>query len=704
MILNLDVLTDVQKPITLRSWAVALIVLTLFSLAISIEACLRISNELGGFPIPSHFYFTTISPRFLTAFFPTLLVAGLLIIWQSTDRSYRELQPYVVLSRGNATAAEGLLTNYVSSLEHVWGDYQRDEISTLFNPAILRDDTIPRTVKGISIQSTKAIGLAPDVAELNAFLAAAGFAEAAVFHNLSDPPFIFGSWSLAEFLFPPDSVLNGTLSVNTTAIKSTANCEAPQTFALTTPGTSNFTIDASNSAGCSGSVTFDPEATSTSTQYGATAIANCGSDDVQYQPVMFWFFHRQDDGTPQGASVFCNPTIETFNVIAEVDLNNGLPIGVTAVDEATTPNNVTGDPLNGQAFNSLKFRPSNDTFVQARAISIGASVSGAIFRFASQSPNGLQLVFDDPTGFLAITTQVFTQHLSLSAKSIYFVNASSNVVASMTCLATRLLIERVFSYLTAGAIPAHILAGALTLIGFSALLLHLVHLRQRRRFFLAASPGSIAHTLSLAAHAQFAHRLYPYDDDDEILRKLAGMRFGLDPRTGAIVADSDGNGEKVVTPMELETGMYGADSSPGTTVVGKDVEEGGAYKFAFGVENESRLPSEQGSTKQLLLPYREDVSWSTYLNGSQRASGQFGVNLETRLPGQERTTQLLPYPGDGANPLERHPPTTEFLPYLGDLSSPGRPHVDLTLFLLSAFCPIPEISSIREDLLLPLAG
>lgn len=60
------------------------------------------------------------------------------------------------------------------------------------------------------------------------------------------------------FKLPSDSVLNGTLSVNTTAIKSTANCEAPQTFALTTPGTSNFTIDASNSAGCSGSVTFDP--------------------------------------------------------------------------------------------------------------------------------------------------------------------------------------------------------------------------------------------------------------------------------------------------------------------------------------------------------------------------------------------------------------------------------------------------------------
>jgi hypothetical protein len=51
----------------------------------------------------------------------------------------------------------------------------------------------------ISVISTKTLGLAPDVNELNAFVAAAGFAEAAVFHGLSDPPFINSEWATAEF-------------------------------------------------------------------------------------------------------------------------------------------------------------------------------------------------------------------------------------------------------------------------------------------------------------------------------------------------------------------------------------------------------------------------------------------------------------------------------------------------------------------------
>ncbi|KAJ6589239.1 hypothetical protein B0H19DRAFT_923038, partial [Mycena capillaripes] len=550
-----------QRPVTLRSWVVTLVVFTLFGLAVVLEVSLLISTRHRGFSAPDHDLLARFSPRFITAFLPTLLGAGLLIIWQSSDRLYRELQPYVVLAKGNATAAEGLLSNYVPYRRNPFliGSFRLSIYGTIIKAikfrhylilmssattllgsflqplagAVIQIGQIPQTVNGISIQSKTAIGLAPDVAELNAFLAAAGFAEAAVFHGLPDPPFIFGGWSVAEFEFPSGSVLNGTLSVNTTAIQTKANCEAPQSFALSTPGTSNFTIDASNSGGCSGSVPFDPEATSTSTQYGVIAVPNCGSDEVEFQPVMFWFFHRKDDDiqTPQGAAIFCNPTIAAFNVIAEVDLNNRSIISITQLDSVTTSNNVTGDPLHGQAYNSLKFESNNDTFIHARAISVAAGVSGAIFRFASQLPDGLQPIFDGPNGFLSITSQVFTQHLSISAKSIYFVASPSDAVANMTCLVSRLLIEHVFH-----ALPAHALAGVLTVIGFSALILHLVHMRQRRRFFLAASPGSIAHIMSLGAHARFPERLYPYDDDDDILRKLKGLKFSLDPRTGAIVA------------------------------------------------------------------------------------------------------------------------------------------------------------------------
>jgi len=68
---------------------------------------------------------------------------------------------------------------------------------------------------------------------------------------------------------------------------------------------------------------------------------------------MFWFFHRQDDDiqTPQAAAVFCDPTIGAFNVMAETDLSNSSIVGITPLDNVTTSNNVTGTPLNGQAFN-----------------------------------------------------------------------------------------------------------------------------------------------------------------------------------------------------------------------------------------------------------------------------------------------------------------------------------------------------------------
>ncbi|KAJ6623480.1 hypothetical protein B0H10DRAFT_1786175 [Mycena sp. CBHHK59/15] len=532
--------------ISFRNWAVAMIVLSLIGLAIGLEVALALSTKYHGFPTPTRNVFMGFSPRFLTVcFFSTLLVAGLLIIWQSSDRSYRELQPYIALAKGNVTAAEGLLANYVSCHVYCIPQLMRSHQAVRPEVSYLKQTTVILSLTkhvGIFVQSTNTLGLALDVDQLTAFSAAAGFAEAAVFHGLPDPPFIRGGWSISEFEFPAWSVLNGTLSVNTTAVQTNASCEVPTAFQLSTPGTTDFTIQASSAAGCNASVTFDPE-TSSNMQYGVVSVAGCGATEVQFQPVMFWFFHRKSDDilTPQGASVFCTPTIRAYNVIADVDLNNGSIIRVTQLDNVTTPNNVTGSPLNGQAFNSLKFPPSNDSIVQARAISISAGVSGAIFRFASQLWGDVQSTFDDPNGFLAITSKVYTQHLSISAKSIYFVAATSQSPAKLGSLVPRLWID---------AFPTHALAVVLTLIALSALSLHIAHSRQRRRFFLAASPGSIAHIVAMTAHARFGEQLYPYDDDETLARKLAGLQFGLDPRTGAVVADRDVGS---VTPYTLTT-------------------------------------------------------------------------------------------------------------------------------------------------------
>lgn len=49
------------------------------------------------------------------------------------------------------------------------------------------------------IQSIASLGLNPSYSDISSFVAAAGFAEAAAFHNLSDPPFIQKSWAVAQF-------------------------------------------------------------------------------------------------------------------------------------------------------------------------------------------------------------------------------------------------------------------------------------------------------------------------------------------------------------------------------------------------------------------------------------------------------------------------------------------------------------------------
>lgn len=56
---------------------------------------------------------------------------------------------------------------------------------------------------------------------------------------------------------------------------------------------------------------------------------------------------------------------------------------------------------------SVIFPPSNNPFIQARATATNSGVPGAIFRFASQLPNGPQSTFDLPNGFLDITRTVY---------------------------------------------------------------------------------------------------------------------------------------------------------------------------------------------------------------------------------------------------------------------------------------------------------
>lgn len=75
------------------------------------------------------------------------------------------------------------------------------------------------------------------------------------------------------------------------------------------------------------------------------------------------------------------------------------------------------------------------------------------------------------------------------------------------------------------------------MIGLTGLVIHFFNFRQRRELLLAAPPGSIASITALTARSGFGELILPYDDEATLEKKLDGIKFRLDERTGAIVAD-----------------------------------------------------------------------------------------------------------------------------------------------------------------------
>ena len=170
--------------------------------------------------------------------------------------------------------------------------------------------------------------------------------------------------------------LNATVRINTTGIKTTTNCTLPKQLGLSlnSSGVHHrvFTISATSVEGCSQNVSFggydEPV-------YGVQTVRNCGTNtsDLAFQPVrqslssfsaymrglsrttvqvIFFFMDKSLNGT---AAVFCQPTMQLFDVTAFATLNNNSLTNVTIIDKYLKPNNVSGPPLNGVLHNGHVF-------------------------------------------------------------------------------------------------------------------------------------------------------------------------------------------------------------------------------------------------------------------------------------------------------------------------------------------------------------
>ncbi|KAF9005096.1 hypothetical protein BDQ17DRAFT_1353790 [Cyathus striatus] len=546
------------EPWYMHITVVIFVPLVMLCLGAALETATMISGRNQGFPVPQKNVFGTISTQFLLSFFPTVLIIPFAFVWRELDWTLRWYQPYVVLWNGNAKAEESLLLDYVElgpflgmfralRYKHrlIFWSSLTAMATYIFQPltgSVFQLRYNPQSW-GSNVTSIRQIGLSPDVLDLNAFAASAGFAEAAAFNNLDDPPFVHGGWATAEFIFPTDAFLNGSMTVNTTGIQTKVNCANPASTTVQPLDGDGFNVSYTSTDGCIPDSTVI-NASIASQQYGVVdaGCPDAASLNITFRPVMFWYFHIRDDNNQgEAKGVFCKPSIAATQVTASAGLSDGkLLNNVTFSGNYVTENNVTGGELGGKAFNGVLFDNSTDPFIQARSIAIKGGIPGAVFRLASQK--GLQATFDLPNGLLDLTSTVYTQHLSLAAKTNFFLSQNSTLPAEMTAFLPRLVID---------PFPAHTLAIALFLIGLIGIFLHIFARRQRRKLLLSAPPGSIASIVALTSRSGFGELLLPYDDEHTLEKKLDGLRFRLDRRTGAIVAEDE---------EPFEYGMEGDDA------------------------------------------------------------------------------------------------------------------------------------------------
>ncbi|KAI9453926.1 hypothetical protein F5148DRAFT_451920 [Russula earlei] len=529
--------------------------LLLGSIGIALEIARVISTDNGGFSVPPKNIFSFASTQFLTSFFPSLIFLPLALMVHAFDWAIRLWNPYLLLSRGQALADETLLTDYVADSRPVI-TYNALKFkhrfvlvsgftslaALLFQPlagAIFSVRQLPRSSPSTA-QSLRAIGLSPNINDLSSFAASAGFANAAVFDGIGDPSFVRGGWATAEFVFPTNAYLNGTVSINTTGIRTDVHCAIPNQLSVTPSNSNTTTISATSIDGCPVQVSINPN--NAEQQYGVVNVPNCGSNstDVTFQPVFFYFWQFNPNNS---AAVFCEPQIELFDVTAFALLNNNSLTSVTPIDNYPTPNNVSGPPLNGIPYNGLIFNSSTDVNVQSRANAIRTGIPNTIFRQAVQAPGGLQSVFQDPNGFLNYTSQVYSQHLSLATKTNYFILTNKTVDAVLTQLVPRLYVE---------PLSAHLLATICMLVAAVVFVLHYMHFRRRGKISMAHPPGSIVSAVALTAHSGFGALLMPHDNQAAFSRALASLRFCLDQRTGAIVVDDSAIGYAGTMMMQTE--------------------------------------------------------------------------------------------------------------------------------------------------------
>ena len=143
---------------------------------------------------------------------------------------------------------------------------------------------------------------------------------------------------------------------------------------------------------------------------------------------------------------------------------------------------------------------------------------------------GIASSLRDISGQLDRVTKIYTQYLTIAAKSNFFIPAKSTTTPVIQTWTPRIWMDK---------FATHVLATLLIFVAICMAILQYVHRKERNRLFLAGPPGSIASDVSMTSSAKFGLLLNAGDTEEDMERKLQGMRFGIEHSTGQIIVESE---------------------------------------------------------------------------------------------------------------------------------------------------------------------
>jgi hypothetical protein len=265
----------------------------------------------------------------------------------------------------------------------------------------------------------------------------------------------------------------------------------------------------------------------------------------QFSPVIFWFFTY--DPSAKASATFCFPSISLWDVSVNVDLATGNLTNVTEL-RAFSPSsnfsslsgNVTGAPLNGRAYNGIKFNLTNpDRFVLGRQNATQLQLPAAAFQLAKKSPAGLQDSFDN-NRFFEWSTEIYMTYLSLIAKTVYFLPFEQPITMQVKTIKKRVWLSD---------IAVHLLAAAMLLLAFFGTIVHFFHRNDRRRLRLGLAPGTIASAVAIGAKTGMGDLLAGRQNEKYVSEALQNKKFRIDPQTMKIIMEGEDGYEYAASPL-----------------------------------------------------------------------------------------------------------------------------------------------------------